>query len=71
MEKAEIRIVINTDGFDRTEVLAPKSNPELKDSAMKTYGQIAFEIYKFRQQVNQILGCSQEEAEQGGIHIYS
>ena len=71
MENAEIRIVVNANGFDRTEVLAPKSNPELKDSAMKTYGQIAFEIYKFRQQVNQILGCSPEEAEQGGIHIYS
>ena len=71
MENAEIRIVVNANGFDRTEVLAPKSNPELHDSAMKTYGQIVFEIYKCRQQVNQILGCSPEEAEQRGIHIYS
>ena len=55
MENAEIRIVVNANGFDRTEVLAPKSNPELHDSVMKTYGQIVFEIYKFRQQVNQIL----------------
>ena len=71
MENAEIRIVVNANGFDRTEVLAPKSNPELKDSAMRTYGQIVFEIYKFRRQVNRILGCSQEEAEQRGINIYS
>jgi len=71
MENAEIRIVVNANGFDRTEVLAPKSNPELKDSDLKTYGKIAFEIYKFRRQVNQILGCSQEEAEQRGINIYS
>ena len=38
---------------------------------MQTYGKIAFEIFKFRRQVNQILGLSEEEAEQRGIHIYN
>ena len=71
MQNTEIRIVVNADGFDRTEVIAPKSNPELEESVMETYGQIAFEIYKFRRQVNRILGCGQEEAEQRGINIYS
>jgi|TARA_B100001964_G_C13871981_1_gene439103 REP element-mobilizing transposase RayT len=71
MQKAEIHVVVTTGGFERTEVLAPKSNPEVKDLIMQTYSQIAFEIYKFRRQVNQILDCSEEEAEKKGFCIYS
>jgi len=66
MEKAEIRIVVTPEGFDRTEVVAPKLIPEQSESIMKAYGQIAFEIHKFRREVNKILDSKQEEA---NIHI--
>jgi len=71
MQNAEIHVVVTTEGVERTEVRASNLNPEVKDSIMQTYGKIAFEIFKFRRQVNQILGLSEEEAEQRGIHIYN
>ena len=71
MQNAEIHVVVTTEGVERTEVRASNLNPEVKDQIMQTYGKIAFEIFKFRRQVNQILGLSEEEAEQRGIHIYN
>ena len=71
MQNAEIHVVVTTEGVERTGVRASNLNPEVKDSIMQTYGKIAFEIFKFRRQVNQILGLSEEEAEQRGIHIYN
>ena len=71
MKTAEIRITVTPEGVDRTEILASQSDSEMKDLAMKTYSQIAFEIYQFRRKVNRILVGNEEEAEQKGIHIYS
>ena len=55
MDKAEIRVIVTEDGVDRTEVLTPKSKPEIKDSFMRLYHQISFEIYQFRLKVNQVI----------------
>lgn len=55
MRYAEVQIVLNPVGVDRTELVAAPGDPESEEVAVEIYQRLALEIHRFSKRAKEIL----------------
>ncbi len=65
MRYAEIQIVLNPVGVDRTELVAIPEDPESEEAAVEIYQRLAMEIHRFSRRVKEILRDKAVDSEGG------